>query len=88
MTSYSNSDNSETERMLEERFDFGEKVNKYYELKSIYEDTIQEKKKKIKKNGTILRWSKKELADAFQKYTPKCVSCFRDVGSAFEKKRK
>ena len=87
MTSYSNSDNSETERMLEERFDFGEKVNKYYELKSIYEDTIQEKKKKIKKNGTILRWSKKELADAFQKYTPKCVSCFRDVGSAFEKKK-
>ena len=87
MTSYSNSDNSETERMLEERFDFGEKVNKYYELKSIYEDTIQEKKKKIKKNGIILRWSKKELADAFQKYTPKCVSCFRDVGSAFEKKK-
>ena len=67
MTSYSSSDNSETERMLEERVDFGEKVNKYYELKSIYEDTIQEKKKKIKKNGTILRWSKKELADAFQK---------------------
>jgi hypothetical protein len=87
MTSYSNSDNSETERMLEERFDFGEKVNKYYELKSIYENTIQEKKKKIKKNGIILRWSKKELADAFQKYTPKCVSCFRDVGSAFEKKK-
>ena len=51
MTSYSNSDNSETERMLEERFDFGEKVNKYYELKSIYENTIQEKKRKLRRMG-------------------------------------
>jgi hypothetical protein len=84
----STNSNSFDEELYEEILDFNEKLNKYYELKSIYEETIQDKKKKIKKNGLALRWSKKELADAFQKYSPRCVSCSRDVGTVFDKKKK
>jgi hypothetical protein len=84
----STNNNSFGEELYREVLDFNEKLNKYYELKSIYEQTIQDKKKKIKKNGIALRWSKKELADAFQKYSPKCVSCSRDVGTVFDKKKK
>ena len=87
MTTSTNSNSFDSEIYREKYTEFNEKVNKYYELKSIYEEAIQDKKKKIKKNGLALRSSKKEIADAFQKYTPKCVSCSRDVGSVFDKKK-
>lgn len=87
MTTSTNSNSFDSEIYREKYTEFNEKVNKYYELKSIYEEAIQDKKKKIKKNGLALRSSKKEIADAFQKYTPKCVSCSRDVGSVFNKKK-
>jgi hypothetical protein len=88
MVTSTNSNSFDEELYIEEQRDFNEKVNKYYELKSIYEEAIQDKKKKIKKNGLSMRWSKKELSDAFQKYSPKCVSCSRDVGTVFNKEKK
>lgn len=88
MVTSTNSNSFDVELYREQNTDFNEKVNKYYELKSIYEEAIQDKKKKIKKNGLALRWSNRELSDAFQKYTPKCVSCSRDVGTVFDKKKK
>lgn len=83
-----NNNNFDAKLYIENKTEFNEKVNKYYELKSIYEEAIQDKKKKIKKNGLYLKWSKKELTTAFQRYTPKCVSCSRDVGTIFDKKNK
>ena len=59
-----------------------ETLNKYYNLKSSYETKKTEKKKEIKKLGL----SKKEMRDMYRKFTPKCISCNRAVGSLFETK--
>lgn len=68
--------------------EFNEKVDKYYQYKSIYEKAIQDKKRKIKKNAVASRLSDRETMSAFQKYKPLCISCMRAVGSVFEKKKK
>uniref|UniRef100_A0A6C0FIW9 Uncharacterized protein n=1 Tax=viral metagenome TaxID=1070528 RepID=A0A6C0FIW9_9ZZZZ len=72
----------------EEYIDFVEKVNKYYELKSKYENFISQKKQHIKKTAKVSGLSKKDTRDMFRKFTPDCVSCNRKVGCVFEKKKK
>lgn len=72
----------------EEYIDFVEKVNKYYELKSKYENSISQKKQHIKKTAKVNGLSKKDTRDMFRKFTPNCISCNRSVGCIFEKKKK
>ena len=71
----------------EEYIDFVEKVNKYYELKSKYENSISQKKQHIKKTAKVNGLSKKDTRDMFRKFTPDCISCNRKVGCMFEKKK-
>lgn len=82
--SIQNDDTEEFRRLIQE---FTEKINKYYEYKSIYEQGIRDKKRKIKKKSKENNLSKKEVLIELQKFIPQCISCKRNVGSIFEKKR-
>jgi hypothetical protein len=59
--------------------ELNEAINTYYKLKSQYEDSIKELKKKINIPG--LSW--KEKRRQFAKLTPKCIGCKRPVGTIF-----
>jgi hypothetical protein len=72
---------------VEKKLEFDEKLNKYYELKAKYENSISHKKQQIKKSAKVNGLSKKDTRDMFRKFTPDCVSCSRKVGSIFEKKK-
>ena len=52
MTTSTNSNSFDSEIYRENYTEFNEKVNKYYELKAIYEEAIQDKKKKISRFKT------------------------------------
>jgi hypothetical protein len=86
MSSTSNQ-SEEIEEFLKLNQEFTEKVNKYYEYKSIYEEGIRDKKRKIKKKSKENNLSKKETLVEMQKYVPNCISCKRAVGTDFDKKR-
>ena len=69
MTTSTNSNSFDSEIYREKYTEFNEKVNKYYELKSIYEEAIQDKKKK---NSLALRSSKKEIPMHFKNTSKMC----------------
>jgi len=54
-------------------------LNRYYQLKSRYQNEISSKKNAIRKATK----SNRERRDMFRKFTPPCVSCGRKVGSTF-----
>lgn len=83
----SSRDDDTVSQSVKDSAEFNEKVDKYYQYKSIYEKAIQDKKRKIKKNAVTARLSNRETMSAFQKYKPPCVSCMRPVGTIFEKKK-
>ena len=85
--SSSSNQSEEIEEFLKLNQEFTEKVNKYYEYKSIYEEGIRDKKRKIKKKSKENNLSKKETLVEMQKYVPNCISCKRAVGTDFDKKR-
>jgi len=61
--------------------DFLEKLNKYYELKTLYEDDQKKINKDILKEDSS--WKEKKIK--FQETKPKCINCGREVGSIFNK---
>ena len=85
--SSSSNQSEEIEEFLRLNQEFTEKVNKYYEYKSIYEEGIRDKKRKIKKRSKENSLSTKETLVEMQKYVPNCISCKRAVGTNFDKKR-
>ena len=65
----------------EEKTEYIDAINKYYELKNEYDENINKIKKKIiKLEG--LSWKEKRIE--FQKIKPKCINCKRPVGSIFD----
>lgn len=56
-------------------------MNKFYTLKSKYEDSISKEKKKILNSNKSLE----EKRDEFKKLRPKCVNCKRPVGTVFKR---
>ena len=56
-------------------------MNKFYTLKSKYEDSISKEKKKILNSNKSLE----EKRDEFKKLRPKCVNCKRPVGTLFKR---
>lgn len=59
---------------------FQSKLNEYYKLKSEYDASISNIKKKIINNKSL---SRKEKREEFKNYKPKCVNCKRVGGTNF-----
>jgi len=59
-------------------------INKFYQLKSKYEDDYEKDKSDFLKKSKNASWKDKRFE--FKKIVPKCVNCQRRVGSIFESK--
>jgi hypothetical protein len=75
----------EVEDHINQENEYNDKLHKYYELKSKYDKSIHQKKQDIKKIAKASGMSKKDKRNMFLTYTPKCISCNRDVGTKFNK---
>jgi len=58
-------------------------VKQYYELKQKYQERINNKKIKIRKNNAL---TTKEKRAQYKKIVPKCVNCDKSGGTLFEEK--
>lgn len=63
-----------------------EATNKFYMLKSKYEEDYEKDKKEIMDGTKTNKLSWKDIRFEFKKIVPKCVNCQRRVGSIFETK--
>ena len=61
-------------------------TNKFYQIKSKYEEDYEEEKKEIMYGTKTNKLSWKDKRFEFKKLVPKCVNCQRRVGSIFETK--
>lgn len=59
-------------------------MNRFYQLKSKYEDDYEKDKSEFLKKSKNASWKDKRFE--FKKIVPKCVNCQRRVGSIFETK--
>lgn len=60
--------------------EFYEKLGEYYELKQKYESDYEKLKSDIVKSNSGI----KEKQEAFAKLKPKCINCYRPVGTLFD----
>lgn len=73
---------SETKEDAEKRIDYITALNRYFKMKSDYENKILQEKRKIKEKS----YSKKESKELLRKFKPKCIKCKKDCGTIFSNK--